>query len=137
MGPSQTLDLSTVLNHEFGHVLGFEHDHGGVMEPTLAPAVAPLPLPQGPALVDGLLVSRSLRQERATIFSELGQTDHSDTLDAVLINDAFSPSTPTISRLDSAVASRLESLHDDALDDALRSLEAKILEDLLEDVEGA
>src|SRR5262249_45042443 len=33
------MDLATVVTHELGHALGFEHDATGVMEPALMPGV--------------------------------------------------------------------------------------------------
>src|SRR5262245_14680220 len=43
MGPARDrVDLLTVVLHELGHVLGFEHTHdGGVMDESLTPGRAP------------------------------------------------------------------------------------------------
>jgi hypothetical protein len=40
----QRVDLLTVVLHELGHVLGYEHEHGGFMEETLLPGTRRLPM---------------------------------------------------------------------------------------------
>ena len=37
------MDLLTVLEHELGHLLGFDHEQTGVMEDTLAAGVRVVP----------------------------------------------------------------------------------------------
>ena len=39
------MDLLTVLDHELGHVLGFEHHRAGVMEEYLTPGTRRVPAP--------------------------------------------------------------------------------------------
>jgi uncharacterized delta-60 repeat protein len=48
--PSDHMDLLTVLEHEVGHLLGFEHATTGVMQETLAAGVRELPNGLEPAL---------------------------------------------------------------------------------------
>jgi uncharacterized repeat protein (TIGR01451 family) len=42
-GDPGRMDLTTVVTHELGHALGFDHGDVGAMEPTLAPGVQLLP----------------------------------------------------------------------------------------------
>ena len=42
-GEQNRMDLLTVLTHEIGHVLGYEHDQTGVMEDTLAAGTRQMP----------------------------------------------------------------------------------------------
>jgi hypothetical protein len=72
------VDLVKALEHEFGHVLGFGHDEGGVMEPTLEPVVAPTLPPDRISVAD---LPRRIIKQRELLFSELGQSDASGVLD--------------------------------------------------------
>jgi Matrixin len=42
-GEQRRMDLLTVLEHEIGHLLGQEHEAGGVMAETLAPGIRQMP----------------------------------------------------------------------------------------------
>src|ERR1700745_2703139 len=42
-GEQHRMDLLTVLEHEIGHLLGKEHEAGGVMQETLAPGIRNVP----------------------------------------------------------------------------------------------
>ena len=42
-GEQHRIDLLTVLTHEFGHLLGYEHEQSGVMEDTLAAGTRRIP----------------------------------------------------------------------------------------------
>jgi hypothetical protein len=44
-GEQSRMDLLTVLDHELGHVLGFEHQRAGVMEEYLTPGTRRVPAP--------------------------------------------------------------------------------------------
>ena len=43
-GEQNRMDLLTVLEHEIGHLLGFEHDADGVMAESLAAGVRLMPV---------------------------------------------------------------------------------------------
>jgi hypothetical protein len=43
-GEQNRMDLLTVLGHELGHLLGHDHDDGGVMAETLAAGVRRIPV---------------------------------------------------------------------------------------------
>src|SRR5262249_46787026 len=42
-GDPNRMDLRTVVEHELGHALGFDHADAGAMEPTLAPGLQLVP----------------------------------------------------------------------------------------------
>ena len=42
-GEQNRMDLLTVVMHEMGHVLGYEHEASGIMQDTLAAGVRELP----------------------------------------------------------------------------------------------
>jgi hypothetical protein len=63
------MDLVTVVSHELGHVLGFDHSATGVMESSLAPGVriGPEALPGGSRL-------RSTHDPQVTENQKIGRT---------------------------------------------------------------
>jgi len=129
------VDLLTALSHEFGHVLGLDHDHGGVMEATLAPGVSQIAMAPRLALTDVALLPPTITQ-RDALFTELGQRVNSETFDTGLHrHELLLPTTWPARRLDHTPKSRIESLSGDDLDDKLNSGDAKTVEELLKDVE--
>jgi hypothetical protein len=57
-GEQNRMDLLTVLDHELGHVLGYEHEATGVMQDTLAPGVRESPNGLEPAAFGGEAVEQ-------------------------------------------------------------------------------
>ena len=67
-GEQGRMDLLTVLTHEVGHLLGHDHEAGGVMAETLAPGTRQTPVADGhaagPLAVDGLWAETSPTKRR-------------------------------------------------------------------------
>ena len=115
------VDLVEVLEHEFGHVLGFDHDHGGVMEATLAPKLAaPALAPTDISVADFLLPTDT--RQRDALFGELGQRDDSDALDLRLGSYDVFPVAKEFKRLNRS-SKRVES---DTLEAELESLKDEL-----------
>ena len=67
-GEQHRMDLLTVLEHELGHALGFDHQETGVMAETLSPGARLAPFADSStdwlAAVDMLFTEESLRKRR-------------------------------------------------------------------------
>src|SRR5262249_45515061 len=67
-GEQNRMDLLTVLMHELGHVLGHDHDEGGVMGETLAAGARVTPGPVGPDADSGA----ALKWDLVSLVGSLG-----------------------------------------------------------------
>ena len=113
------VDLLDVLEHEFGHVLGLDHDHGGVMEATLAPVTTLALAPTDVSVGDFLLPTNT--PQRDVLFGALGQNDEFDTFDFRFDNTEL-PVTQKFRRLNRLSQARRTG--SDTLEEKLESLEA-------------
>ena len=61
LGEQNRMDLLSVVMHEMGHVLGFEHSETGVMSETLAAGVRAMPA-SGHRVVDHFFANHQSRR---------------------------------------------------------------------------
>jgi hypothetical protein len=94
-GGAGRMDLTTVVAHELGHVLGFAHDSTGVMEARLAPGVRLIPeaLPGTGTVTVGAGVSAGPTASGARA-GELGVGPLAATSPAQGIDVGFAPAVP-------------------------------------------
>jgi uncharacterized repeat protein (TIGR01451 family) len=102
------MDLVTVVTHELGHVLGFEHDGAGVMETALTPGVRLLPeaipaagaaagspgLPAGATATVTLSVSLAADLAVAPSAAPLTSSPRTEAPDAALAAGVRDPAAP-------------------------------------------
>jgi hypothetical protein len=96
-GAEGDIDLLTAITHEFGHVLGFDHDSGPIMADTLTTGVRLQPGEE--ALADAVVseesrtfifnetLGRLLSVEDAAYAALFGDTDFSSVLDEADLDD--------------------------------------------------
>ena len=124
------VDLLSVIKHEFGHVLGRDHDHGGLMVRTLAPnASRPLLVTVRDVLADSALPT--LSSQRDVLFNDLNKSDDSEALsraEADLFGRELLP-TASASRLDRTLGNNRSDLDESDL------VLEKILDELYKELE--